>query len=59
MVTTAGGMIIAIIALTFYSIFRSRVQEITNILETLTTDVLNVFPGEHQKKTKETVHVEA
>ena len=44
MVTTAGGMIIAIVAMIFYALFKSKVQEITNILETLTTDILHVFP---------------
>ena len=50
MVTTAGGMIIAIIAMIFYSLFRSQVQEITNILETLTSDILHVFPREFRHK---------
>jgi len=44
MVTTAGGMIVAIVAMIFYSFFRSRVQEITNLSEIFTTDILNALP---------------
>ena len=39
MVTTAAGMVIAIVAMMFYSIFRTRVQEITNRVEVFTTDM--------------------
>ncbi len=50
MVTTAAGMIIAIIAMGFYSFFRSRVQEITNIFETYVNDILNTTPIKTIKK---------
>ncbi|MDP3920241.1 MAG: MotA/TolQ/ExbB proton channel family protein [Candidatus Omnitrophota bacterium] len=43
MVTTAGGMTIAIIAMVFYSYFRFRVQNITGTAETLTAEVMAAF----------------
>ncbi|MBF0254728.1 MAG: MotA/TolQ/ExbB proton channel family protein [Candidatus Omnitrophica bacterium] len=46
MVTTAAGMVIAIVAVIFYSVFRTRVQEITGMVETVTTDVLNAVPDQ-------------
>ncbi|MFT7637175.1 MAG: biopolymer transport protein ExbB [Candidatus Omnitrophota bacterium] len=50
MVTTAAGMIIAIIAMGFYSFFRAKVQEITNIFETYVNDILNTTPIKAIKK---------
>ena len=43
MVTTAGGMTIAIIAMVFYSYFRFRVQNITGVAETLTSEAMDAF----------------
>lgn len=46
MVTTAAGMIVAILAMTFYSLFRSRVQAITNSLEVFTSEILDTFSAD-------------
>jgi biopolymer transport protein ExbB len=43
MVTTAGGLIVAIPALTFYSFFRGRLQEITTAIEDYTTEIVKFF----------------
>lgn len=43
MVTTAGGLTIAIIAIVFYSFFRFRVQHITNLVETHTHEILEAL----------------
>ena len=43
MVTTAGGLIVAIPAMIFYSYFRGRVQEITNVVESSTSDILKLM----------------
>ncbi len=40
MVTTAGGLIVAIPAMIFYSYFRGKVQEISNAVESHTSDIL-------------------
>ncbi len=40
MVTTAGGLVVAIPVMLFYSYFRGRVQDITNMVETYSTDVI-------------------
>ena len=42
MVTTAGGLIIAIPALIFYSYFRGKVQTIANRVETYSTDLIKL-----------------
>jgi biopolymer transport protein ExbB len=49
MVTTAGGLIVAIPTLLFYSYFRGRVQQITNIVENYNTDIIKLvdeLPGD-------------
>ncbi len=43
MITTAGGLTIAIAAMIFYSLLRPRVQNITNLLETITTQISESF----------------
>lgn len=43
MVTTAGGMIIAIAALIFYSFFRSRVQTVQHAVEMFANEISNAF----------------
>lgn len=50
MVTTAAGMIIAIVAMSFYSVFRTKVQYITNTMEVLVNDIINSLSPE--KKTQ-------
>lgn len=50
MVTTAAGMIIAIVAMSFYSVFRGKVQDITNMTEVLVNDAINTIDVE--KKTR-------
>jgi len=45
MVTTASGMIVAIIAMVFYSVFRFRLQNITHAVETFTSEILDAFSG--------------
>ncbi len=43
MVATASGLIVAIPALMAYSYFRGKVQQITNIIETYSTDIIKVI----------------
>lgn len=43
MVTTAGGLVIAIVAMIFYSVFRFKIQNITNAVEVLTHEIMAVF----------------
>lgn len=43
MVTTAGGLIVAIPAMIFYAYFRGKVQEISNVLESHTSDILKIM----------------
>lgn len=43
MITTAGGLSIAITAMIFYSILRPRAQNITNTLETLSSQISEGF----------------
>lgn len=50
MITTAAGMIIAIVAMSFYSVFRTKVQYITNTMEVLVNDIVNSISSE--KKTR-------
>ncbi len=53
MVTTAAGMIIAIIAMIFYSVFRFKIQNITNAVESLTNEILDSFTNIISKKGKD------
>ncbi|MBP9854873.1 MAG: MotA/TolQ/ExbB proton channel family protein [Candidatus Omnitrophica bacterium] len=43
MVATAGGLLIAIPAMLFYSYFRGKVQVITHEIETYGTDIIKIF----------------
>jgi len=43
MVTTAGGLIVAIPAMLFYTYFKGRVQDITNVIEAYSTDVIKTI----------------
>jgi biopolymer transport protein ExbB len=42
MVTTAGGLIVAIPAMIFYAYFRAKVQEISNLVESYSTDIIKM-----------------
>jgi biopolymer transport protein ExbB len=48
LVNTAGGLIIAIVAMAFYTVFRTRVQIITQSVEAYTTEALGVLPREEE-----------
>ena len=43
MVTTAGGLIVAIPAMLFFTYFRGKVRSISGALETYTTDIIKVI----------------
>ena len=43
MVTTAGGLIVAIPAMIFYAYFRGKVQEISNVIESHCSDILKIM----------------
>lgn len=43
MVTTAGGLMVAIPAMILYAYFRTRVQEITNVVEGYSTDIIKII----------------
>ncbi|VAW12452.1 hypothetical protein MNBD_BACTEROID05-973 [hydrothermal vent metagenome] len=43
MVTTAGGLVVAIPVMLFYSYFRGRLQEITNHIEVYSTDAIKII----------------
>ncbi len=46
MVTTAGGLIVAIPAMMFYSYFRGKVQEISNVIESYSTEIIRIIEEE-------------
>ncbi len=50
LVNTAAGLIIAIIAMAFYTVFRTRVQIITHTVEAYTTEALGVLPREDESE---------
>lgn len=43
MITTAAGLIVAIPAMLFYSYFRGKVQEISNSIQTYSTDIIKII----------------
>jgi len=43
MVTTAGGLIVAIPVMLFYTYFRSKVQEISSLIEGYATDIIKII----------------
>lgn len=45
MVTTAGGLIVAIPALIFYAYFRGKVQEVSNVIESHCSDIIKIMEG--------------
>ncbi|MFH1995595.1 MAG: MotA/TolQ/ExbB proton channel family protein [Candidatus Omnitrophota bacterium] len=45
MVTTAGGLIVAIPAMLFYTFFRARVIMISNVIETYSSDIIKIIEG--------------
>ena len=45
MVTTAGGLIVAIPIMIFYAYFRGKVQEISSIVESYLTDIIKIVEG--------------
>jgi len=50
MVTTAGGMAIGIVAMIFYSLLRFRTQNVTNVLETVISEILEAFGSSGKKE---------
>jgi biopolymer transport protein ExbB len=49
LITTAGGLVISIIAMTFYSYFRGRVQNHTAELEAAGTHILALIGSQIQQ----------
>jgi biopolymer transport protein ExbB len=43
MITTAAGLIVAIPVLLFYAYFRGKVQEITNVVDTYSSDIIKIM----------------
>ncbi len=43
MITTAAGLIVAIPVMLFYSYFRAKVQEVSNVVETYSTDIIKII----------------
>jgi biopolymer transport protein ExbB len=43
MVTTAGGLLVAIPVMIFYSLLRAKVQRLTNIIESYTADLIRIM----------------
>jgi len=43
MVTTAGGLIVAIPVMLFYAYFKGKVQEIANVVESYSTDITKII----------------
>ena len=43
MVTTAGGLIVAIFAVVFYTYFKSKISQISNIVESYTTELITII----------------
>ena len=48
MVTTAGGLVVAIPVLLFYAYFRGKVQNIAHEIETYGTDIIKIFEDSSQ-----------
>ncbi|HEX8371310.1 MAG TPA: MotA/TolQ/ExbB proton channel family protein [Chthoniobacterales bacterium] len=55
LVTTAAGIIIGIVAMTFYAFFRGRVQGLISDLEGASTHLLSLFAISYDKKNREPV----
>ncbi|MBV8969907.1 MAG: MotA/TolQ/ExbB proton channel family protein [Verrucomicrobia bacterium] len=52
LVATAGGLIVGIIAMTFYSLFRGRVSTMISDLESATTHILNIIVAHRARRTE-------
>ena len=52
LVATAGGLIVGIIAMTFYSLFRGRVSTMISDLESATTHILNIILAHRARRTE-------
>jgi biopolymer transport protein ExbB len=50
LVTTAAGLIIGIIAMAFYSLFRGRVSSMISDLETATAHILNIISSQRARR---------
>ena len=53
LLTTAGGLIVGIPALIFYSIFRGRVQRLISELEAASTHLMALLGAQYKKATQE------
>ena len=56
LVTTAGGLVVGIIAMIFYSVFRSRVQRYIAELESAATHILALLSSKVSEHQQESVH---
>ncbi|MEO7932304.1 MAG: MotA/TolQ/ExbB proton channel family protein [Chthoniobacterales bacterium] len=54
LVTTAAGILIGIVAMTFYAFFRGKVQNLISDLEGASTHLLTLFAISFDKKSRET-----
>ena len=52
LVATAAGLIVGIIAMTFYSLFRGRVSTMISDLESATTHILNIIVAHRARRTE-------
>ncbi len=48
LICTAAGLIVAITAMAFYTVFRTRVQIITHTVEAFTTETISALPREEE-----------
>ena len=48
LVTTASGLIIGIVAMAFYAIFRGKVASLVSDLESATSHIVNIITSQHQ-----------
>jgi biopolymer transport protein ExbB len=52
LVTTAAGLIIGIVAMAFYSLFRGRVSSMISDLETATAHILNIISSQRARRSE-------
>ena len=50
LVATAAGLVIGIVAMTFYSVYRGRVSLMISDLEAATSHLLNIISTQHQRR---------
>ena len=48
LVTTASGLIIGIVAMAFYAMFRGKVASLISDLESATSHIVNIITSQHQ-----------